>query len=86
MFLFNVPPTAKVIWRWGHGFKVSSDGLVKQRSNLQPLVYKASGLSTKYPTAAPNVLVILAYIIFWLMIDKFKFQLKESPKRQIVSQ
>ena len=21
VFVFNVPPTAKVIWRWGHGLK-----------------------------------------------------------------
>ena len=28
VFVFNVPPTAKVIWRRGHGL-VSSDRLVK---------------------------------------------------------
>ena len=45
MFVFSVPPTAKVIWRRGHGL-VSSDRLVK--SGIEPTtpVYKASGLYT----------------------------------------
>ena len=34
MFVFNVPPTAKVIWGWGHGFIENlSDRLEKLGSN-----------------------------------------------------
>ena len=29
VLVFNIPPTAKVIWRRGHGLKVSSDRLEK---------------------------------------------------------
>ena len=29
MCVFNVPPKAKVIWRWGHSLNVSSDRLMK---------------------------------------------------------
>ena len=46
MFVFNVPPTAKVIWRWGHGLKSQPTDWRSWESNLRPLVYKASGLST----------------------------------------
>ena len=52
VFVFNVPPTAKVIWRRGYGLKVSSDRLVKP--GIEPA---ASGLQGKqfihYTTAAP---------------------------------
>ena len=46
VFVFNVPPTAKVIWRWGHGLKSHPTEWLSRESNLRPLVYKASGLST----------------------------------------
>ena len=46
VFVFNVPPTAKVIWRRGHGLKSHPIDWWSQESNLRPLVYKASGLST----------------------------------------
>ena len=46
MFVFNVPPTAKVIWRRGHGLKSHPTDWWSRESNLRPLVYKASGLST----------------------------------------
>ena len=45
-FVFNVPPTAKVIWRQGHGLKSHPTAWWSRESNLQPLVYKASGIST----------------------------------------
>ena len=46
VFVFNVPLTAKVIWRWGHGLKPPTTDWWSWGSNLLPLVYKASGLST----------------------------------------
>ena len=44
--MFNVPPTAKVIWRRGHGLKSHPTDWRSRESNLRPLVYKASSLST----------------------------------------
>ena len=46
MFVFNVPPTAKIIWRRGHELKSHPTDWWSRESNLRPLVYKASGLST----------------------------------------
>ena len=46
VFVFNVPPTAKVIWRRGHGLKSHPTGWWNRESNLRPLVYKARVLST----------------------------------------
>ena len=46
MFVLNVKPTAKVIWRWAHSLKSHRTDWRSWESNLQPLVYKASGLST----------------------------------------
>ena len=43
-FVFNIPPTAEVIWRWCHGL-VSSDGL-QLGIELGTPGYKVSGLST----------------------------------------
>ena len=45
-FVFNVPPTAKVILTWGHSLKSHPTDWGSWESSLQPLVYKASGLST----------------------------------------
>ena len=44
-FLFNVPPTAMVIWRLGHSL-VSSDRLEESGIKLGSPGYKASVLST----------------------------------------
>ena len=44
--VFNVPPTAKVIWRRGHSLKSHPTDWWSRESNLRPLVYRASGLST----------------------------------------
>ena len=46
VFVFNVPPTAKVICRRGHGLKSHPTDWWSWESNLRPLVYQASGLST----------------------------------------
>ena len=46
MFVFNVPPTAKVMWGRGHGLKSHPADWRSRESTLRPLVYKASGLST----------------------------------------
>ena len=46
VFVFNVTPTAKVMWRRSHGFKSHPTDWWSRESNLRPLVYKASGLST----------------------------------------
>ena len=46
VLVFNVPPTAKVIWRRGHGLKSHPTDWRSRESNLRPLVYKASALST----------------------------------------
>ena len=56
VFVFNVPPTAKVIWRRGHGLKSHPTDWRSRESNLRPLVYKASGLST-----TPRRLLALVY-------------------------
>ena len=57
VFVFNVQPTAKVIWRRGHGL-VSSDRLVKQ--GIEPAT---PGLHGKrfihYTTAAPVIEMVL---------------------------
>ena len=44
-FVFNIPPTAKVIWRQGHG-KVASDRQEEQGIKLGTPRYKASGMLT----------------------------------------
>ena len=46
MLVFNVPPTAKVIWKRGNGLKSHPTDWRSRESILPPLVYKASGLST----------------------------------------
>ena len=46
VLVFNVPPTAKVIWRQGHSLKSHPTDWRSRESNLRPLVYKASSLST----------------------------------------
>ena len=46
VFVFNVPPTAKVIWRRGHGLKSHPTDWWSRESNLRSLVYEASDLST----------------------------------------
>ena len=46
VFVFNLPPTAKIIWRPGHSLKSHPTDWWSRESNLWPLVYKASGLST----------------------------------------
>ena len=46
VFVFNIPPTAKVIWRQGHSLTSHPTDWWSRESNQRPLVYKASGLST----------------------------------------
>ena len=46
VFVFNIPPTAKVIWRRGHSLKSHPTDQWSRESNLRSPVYKASGLST----------------------------------------
>ena len=46
MFVFNVPPTAKVIRRRGQCLKSHPTDWRSWGSNMRPLVYKAKGLST----------------------------------------
>ena len=57
VLVFNVPPTAKVIWRRGHGL-VSSDRL--EKPGIEPAT---PGLQGKwlihYITAAPKMLWVL---------------------------
>ena len=54
VFVFNVPPTAKVIWRWGHGL-VSSDRLVKP--GIEPATPGLQGKQfIHYTTAAPRAI------------------------------
>ena len=36
VFVFNVPPIAKVIWRRGHGLKVSNGTKIRNRYNQVP--------------------------------------------------
>ena len=46
LFVFNIPPTTKLIWGQGHGLKFHPTDCRSQESNPQSLVYKVSGLST----------------------------------------
>ena len=54
--VFNVPPTAKIIWRRGHGLKSHLTDWWSWEWSL--LVYKASGLST-----TPQGLLLLPMVI-----------------------
>ena len=45
LFMLNIPPTDKVIWRWDYSLK-SHPTDRSLGSNLWPLVYKACGLPT----------------------------------------
>ena len=56
-FVFNVPPTAKVIWRRGHGLKPhESDRLVKPE--MEPATPGSQGKRfIHYATAAPRPLL-----------------------------
>ena len=54
VFVLSVPPTAKVIWRWGHLLKVSSDRLVKL--GIEPVTPCLQGeWFIHYTTAAPII-------------------------------
>ena len=57
-----VPPTAKVIWRRGHGLKSHPTDWRSRESNLRPLVYKASDLST-----TPQRLLMLSVILLVIL-------------------
>ena len=57
VFVFNVPPTVKVIWRWDHSLESHPTDWWSRESNLRPLVYKASSLST-----TPQPLLYLRYL------------------------
>ena len=50
--MLNVPPTAKAIWRRGHGLRVSADKLHESKIKLRTLGHKASDLSTTAYTIA----------------------------------
>ena len=54
--VFNVPPTAKVIWRWGHGL-VSSDRLVKP--GVEPASPGLQGKWFIHYTMAPSDMSVL---------------------------
>ena len=62
VFVFNVPPTAKVIRRRGQCLKSHTTDWWSRGSNMRPLVYKAKGLSTTQwgpllPCADPGIFV-----------------------------
>ena len=75
VFVFNIPPTAKVIWRLGHGL-VSSDRLVKP--GIEPAI---PGLQGKrfihYTTAAPSCQLVRNVCIHLVMI---KCKQKSGPR------
>ena len=72
VFVLNVPSTAKVIWRRGHGLKTHPTDWWSQESNLRPLVYKASSLSS-----TPQQLLIVAYLDmdfgWWVFYSLLRF-------------
>ena len=68
VFVFNVPPIAKVIWRRGHSLKSHPTDWWSREMNLRPLVYKARGLST-----TPRRLLNLKLWIFSGHTASFKF-------------
>ena len=56
VFVFYVSPTAKVIWRRGHGLKVSSHKLMKP--GIEPATPGLQGKQfIHYTTAAPTCVV-----------------------------
>ena len=58
VFEFNIQLTAKVIWRRGHGLKSHPTDWWSRESNLQPLAYKASCLSTSPWRLLQNIVII----------------------------
>ena len=80
VLVFNFPPTAKVIWRRGHGLKSHPTDWRSRESNLRPLVYKASGLSTTPQRLLYRCLTSLQYFVSLLnKKQKFALTLKAPP-------
>ena len=73
VFVFNVPPTAKVIWGRGHSLKSHPKDWWSRESKLQSLVYKASGLSTtqdsNWERHKKNLLGYRDYIVPRILIE-----------------
>ena len=84
--MFNVPPTAKVIWRRGHGLKVSPDRLVKP--GIEPATPGVQGKRfIHYTTAAPSFTVLfmatqnyikISYILSILIIVRASLYIVNS--------
>ena len=55
-----VPPTTKVIWRQGHGFRVSSDRLEEPWIELRTPGHKAGTLSTTLSHLLPAVKALVS--------------------------
>ena len=71
VFVFNVPPTAKVIWRQGHGL-VSSDRLVKP--GIEPATPGLQGeWNIHYTTVAP--LYVDYYCLVYICFQMFAIAL-----------
>ena len=65
--MFNVQPTAKIIWCWGRGLKSNPTDWRSQGINTQSLVHKACGLSTT-PQRLLNEIVHKAK--FWRLLKR----------------
>ena len=62
-FAFNVPPTAKVIWRRGQGLKVSSDRLVK--AGIEPPTPGLQGKRFIHYTTAATYAIFVAFDLIY---------------------
>ena len=63
VLVFEVPSTDKVIWRRGHGLKSHPTDWKSLESNLRPLVYKGSDLSTtpQQPLTCPYACTLSSF-------------------------
>ena len=59
MFVFKVPPTAKVIWSWGHVLRVLFDRMEEPGIKLSTSGYKAWFIH--YATPAPGKELYMYY-------------------------
>ena len=55
VFIYNVPPTAKVIWRRGHGLKSHPTDWWSRESNLRLIPGLQGKRFIHYTTAAPEM-------------------------------
>ena len=92
VFLFNIPPTAKVIWRWGHSLKSHPTDWRSWGSNMgslgtRQMVYRLHGVTTAAPVRLRKILSMTiweltynfqVYEKYWLTFLKFKCKILDK--------